>query len=56
MSFFENVYNICRKIPKGKVATYGQIAMLARKSESCKASSVGLCLLVNIQMFHVIEF
>ena len=27
-NFFEKVYNICRQIPFGKVATYGQIATL----------------------------
>lgn len=26
--FFEKVYQVVRKIPKGKVATYGQIAMI----------------------------
>ncbi|HPD00163.1 MAG TPA: MGMT family protein [Acetivibrio sp.] len=28
MSFFEDVYEVVRKIPKGKVATYGQIAKI----------------------------
>lgn len=28
MSFFEEVYKIVKKIPKGKVATYGQIAKI----------------------------
>ena len=27
MSFFENVYEVVKAIPKGKVATYGQIAV-----------------------------
>jgi len=27
--FFDHVYYICKKIPPGKVATYGQIAVLA---------------------------
>lgn len=26
MTFFEEVYDLVRKIPRGKVATYGQIA------------------------------
>ena len=30
MSSYENIYQIVRKIPTGKVATYGQIAELAR--------------------------
>lgn len=28
MDFFKKVYAMCRKIPSGKVATYGQIAFL----------------------------
>ena len=28
MSLFEAVYEVCEKIPKGNVATYGQIAIL----------------------------
>jgi len=31
MTFFEEVYEMCKKIPKGKVATYGQIAFLIGK-------------------------
>ena len=26
MKFNDNVYNLCKKIPKGKVSTYGEIA------------------------------
>ena len=29
MSTFEKIYNIVKQIPKGKVATYGQVAALA---------------------------
>lgn len=29
MSVFERIYDVVRKIPKGKVATYGQVALLA---------------------------
>lgn len=28
MNFFEGVYQVTRQIPKGKVATYGQLARL----------------------------
>jgi len=45
MGFFENVYEIVRKIPKGKVATYGQIAKLA--GEPRKAKIVGWALHKN---------
>ena len=36
MSFFESVYSIVRKIPKGKVATYGQIAALIGQPRKSK--------------------
>ncbi len=29
MSTFEKIYAVVRKIPKGKVATYGQVAIMA---------------------------
>lgn len=29
MSVFEQIYEVVKKIPKGRVATYGQVAMLA---------------------------
>ncbi len=29
MSVFEKIYNVVKQIPKGKVATYGQVAMMA---------------------------
>lgn len=31
MNFFERVYSLVREIPKGKVATYGQIAKMLSK-------------------------
>lgn len=40
MNFKENVYKICRSIPKGKVATYGQIARLAGKPKAARAVGV----------------
>lgn len=44
-NFFKRVYQIVRKIPKGKVATYGQIAeMLGDKR---KARLVGFALHAN---------
>lgn len=36
-SFKEKVYKICREIPKGKVATYGQIARLAENAKAARA-------------------
>lgn len=45
MTFKENVYLITQKIPKGKVATYGQIAKLAGNSKASRA--VGLFMKTN---------
>ncbi len=36
-SFKEKVYKICRSIPKGKVATYGQVARLSGKPKAARA-------------------
>jgi len=35
-----NIYKICLFIPKGKVATYGQLAQLAGKPKSARAVGV----------------
>ncbi len=44
-SFSQNVYEIVAKIPKGNVATYGQIAKLAGNSRAARA--VGMCMKHN---------
>lgn len=44
-SFFEKVYALCRQIPKGKVATYGQLAQLAGSPRAARA--VGMCMKLN---------
>jgi len=38
MPLYEDIYNLVRQIPKGKVATYGQIAKL---TGGCSARMVG---------------
>lgn len=39
--YFKNkIYKICRSIPKGKVATYGQLAKLAGKPKAARAVGV----------------
>lgn len=43
--FKESVYQVTRKIPKGKVATYGQIAKLAGNAKAARA--VGLLMKTN---------
>lgn len=45
MSFFKEVYEVCEKIPKGRVATYGQIACIIGKPRY--ARQVGWALHVN---------
>ena len=45
MSFFENVYEAVQLIPRGKVATYGQIARMIGAPRSSRA--VGYALHVN---------
>lgn len=42
MSFYNEVYNIVKKIPKGKVATYGQIALLAGSPRASRAVGYAL--------------
>ena len=45
MSFFENVYEAVQLIPRGKVATYGQIARMIGAPRSSRA--VGYALHAN---------
>lgn len=44
-SFKEKIYNLARQIPKGKVATYGQLAALAGSPLAARA--VGMCMKQN---------
>lgn len=50
MSFKDQVYEITKKIPKGKVATYGQIAALAGNVNAARA--VGMCMRTNPNAPH----
>lgn len=43
--FKNKVYEFCRKIPRGKVATYGQIARLAGNAKAARA--VGALMRMN---------
>ncbi len=43
--FKQKVYEFCRQIPKGKVATYGQLARLAGSPKAARA--VGMCMRTN---------
>ena len=45
MSFYDDVYQVVKAIPCGKVATYGQIAMLAGSPRASRV--VGYALHVN---------
>lgn len=42
MNFYEKVYNIVKQIPKGKVATYGQIAFLCDSPKASRAVGYAL--------------
>ncbi|MDO8497342.1 MAG: MGMT family protein [bacterium] len=44
-SFFKKVYDLTKQIPKGKVATYGQLAKLAGSPKAARA--VGMCMKKN---------
>ncbi|MDD3401099.1 MAG: MGMT family protein [Eubacteriales bacterium] len=45
MNIFERIYEVVRRIPKGKVATYGQVARLAGNPRWARV--VGYALHVN---------
>lgn len=42
MNFYDKVYEVVRKIPSGKVATYGQIAMLCGSPRASRAVGYAL--------------
>lgn len=44
-AFTQRVYERLREVPKGKVVTYGQLAMLAGSPRAARA--VGLCMKTN---------
>jgi O-6-methylguanine DNA methyltransferase len=50
ISFREKIYDLARKIPKGKVATYGQLAELAGSPGAARA--VGMCMKTNPNAPH----
>lgn len=50
MSFTEKVYEVTRAIPKGKVATYGQVAKLAGNPKAARA--VGMLMAKNPDAPH----
>ena len=49
-SFKEKIYDLCRLIPKGKVATYGQLAKLAGHPKGTRA--VGAYMRMNPDAPH----
>jgi methylated-DNA-[protein]-cysteine S-methyltransferase len=49
-SFRDTIYTLARKIPKGKVATYGQLAELAGSPGAARA--VGMCMKTNPNAPH----
>lgn len=51
MSFYDKVYQVVRQIPKGAVATYGQIALLCGSPRASRA--VGYALHFNPDPEHI---
>ncbi len=49
--FKEKIYSLTRQIPKGKVATYGQLAKLAGNPKAARA--VGLFMKINPDAPHI---
>jgi O-6-methylguanine DNA methyltransferase len=50
MTFREKIYQLTNKIPKGKVATYGQLAEMAGSPGAARA--VGMCMKTNPNAPH----
>lgn len=50
ISFIEKVYTLTKQIPKGKVATYGQLAKLAGSPRAARA--VGMIMKTNPNAPH----
>lgn len=42
LTFYEKMHIVCRAIPEGKVASYGQIAMLCEKPKNSRQVGYGL--------------
>ena len=53
MSTFEKIYEVVRNIPKGKVATYGQVALLAGNPRWARV--VGYALHVNLLLHLAVQ-
>ena len=51
MSVFERIYDVVRQIPPGRVATYGQVALLAGNPRWARV--VGYALHVNPDPAHI---
>lgn len=49
-TFRDKIYELARQIPKGKVATYGQLAELAGSPGAARA--VGMCMKTNPDAPH----
>ena len=49
-TFKDKIYDLARQIPKGKVATYGQLAELAGSPGAARA--VGMCMKTNPDAPH----
>lgn len=56
-SFFERVYAVARQIPKGKVATYGQLALLAGSPRASRVvgSAMAACKEPTVPCHRVVD-
>ena len=56
-SFYERVYAAARKIPKGKVATYGQLALLAGSPRASRVagSAMAACRDPSVPCHRVVD-
>ena len=51
MNTFERIYEVVKSIPKGRVATYGQVALLSGNPRWARV--VGYALHVNPDPYHI---
>ncbi len=56
-SFFQRVWRITRRIPEGKVATYGQLALLAGSPRASRAvgSAMAACSDPSVPCHRVVD-
>lgn len=56
MSVFEKIYDVVKQIPYGKVASYGQVALLAGNPRWARVVGYALHQNPDPKIYHVIEW